>query len=354
MRSPTSSGRLRPHAWVSDFLGGSRSPLVGPQAVTILLVAVFSSAMLQAAEPGLGRVALVGDSITQGGPTPSYRYPFWKALVDAGLEHGRDYTFVGSQSGFYAGGKQAAAPDHDGEKFPNVHEGHWGWRAAWLAGAAPLPKGRHAAKNLGGGTVATWTGRSRTYVTADTGTVTYAGPVAVPETVVLMIGINDLADGIPAAQVAGHIRTIVGLYQAANANVHVHVCSVLPVAAKHAKAATINPQVAALDDLLARQARTWSTKTSPVDFVDLRPGFDAARMTYDSTHPNAEGEVVIAASLARALRIGAARGGTMPDAAAGRPIPRHALRSGPPGDALPPEPGRMPIAQRPPPGTNGG
>ena len=213
-----------------------------------------------AADRDLGTVALVGDSITQGGPTPSYLYPFWKALVDAGLEHGRDYTFVGSQTGFYAGGKQAAAPDHSGRTFPNVHEGHWGWRAAWLAAAAPLPRGRHGQRNLGGGTVATWTGKAKTYATADHGELPFTGPVAVPDRVVLMIGINDLADGTPAAQVAGHIRTIVGLYEAANPAVRVHVCSVLPVGAKHAKAAVLNAQVKALDDLLARQARAWSTK----------------------------------------------------------------------------------------------
>lgn len=301
------------------------------RSTTAAALAMLVSVVAVAADPppGLGKIALVGDSITQGGATPSYRYPLWKRLVDAGLEHGRDYTFVGSQAGFYAGGKQAATPDHRGQKFPNVHEGHWGWRSSWLAGATPLPRGRHGAKNLGAGSVANWTGRARTFVTADAGAVAYAGPVAVPDTVVLMIGINDLADGATAAQVTAHVRTIVGLYQAANPAVRVHVCSVLPVGAKHAKAAAINPQVAALDDILTRQARGWSTRASRVGFVDLRPGFDATRMTYDSTHPNEDGEAVIAANLAGALGINAADDDAQPEPSAGRRSPAAALDAPP-------------------------
>jgi len=273
-----------------------------------LLAAWALTGVAAPADHDLGAICLVGDSITQGGPTPSYRYPLWMRLVDAGLVHGRDYEFVGSQTGFHAGGKTAATPDHDGQAFPNVHEGHWGWRAAWIAGAVPLPKGRHGTKNLGAGTAATWTGRARSFATADSGPVAYAGAVVKPDTVVLMIGINDLADGASAAAVATHIRTIVGLYQAANPAVRVHVCSTLPVSSKHAKAAAINPRVDELATILAREARRWSTKRSTVDFVDLREGFDATAMTYDGTHPNEAGETVIADNLADALGIAAPSG----------------------------------------------
>jgi len=264
----------------------------------------------------LGAIAFVGDSITQGGPTPSYRYPLWKRLVDADLVHGRDYTFVGSQTGFYAGGRTAVTADHRGQAFPNVHEGHWGWRAAWIAGATPLPKGRHDTKNVGAGIAATWTGRASTFITADSGTVAYSGRVTIPDTVVLMVGINDLADGATAGQVADHIATIVRAYQSANPSVHVHVCSTLPVSAKHPKAAMINPRVADLATILQRAVGRWSRKGARVAFIDARPGFDPTHMTYDATHPDETGEAVVADAIAAGLGISRRQAGE-PDARPG-------------------------------------
>jgi lysophospholipase L1-like esterase len=187
-----------------------------------------------------GNLAIVGDSITQGGQTPSYRHPFWKHLVDNGIAAGTDYTFVGSQTGFYQSQSAGIAALYRGETFANVHEGHWGWRAKWHNADEPLPAGRYDTANLGQGTIANWTGQSATFATGDTGVVAYTGSAAVPDTVVMMVGIKDLGDGTSAADVEGRIARMVQQYQAANGDVRLHVASPLPVGAGHASAGTIN------------------------------------------------------------------------------------------------------------------
>ena len=70
-------------------------------------------------------IACIGDSITQGRggdkPEQSWRYPFWKHLVDNKI----NFTFVGSTTtGFHS---TPEYPDYKNSKFPNIHEGHWGW-----------------------------------------------------------------------------------------------------------------------------------------------------------------------------------------------------------------------------------
>lgn len=251
-----------------------------------------------------GNLALVGDSITQGGQTPSYRHPFWKHLIDNGLTTGTDYTLVGSQTGFYQSQSGGIPATYRGQTFANVHEGHWGWRAKWHNADEPLPAGRYNTANLGQGTIANWTGQSATFATGNAGVLAYTGSTSVPDTVVMMIGINDLGDGASAADVESRIGRMVEQYQAANANVSIHVASPLPVGAGHGSAATINPRVESLNTSLAASAAGWSTAASTVGYLDLRDGFDATRMTYDNVHPNHAGERVLAANLATALGVG--------------------------------------------------
>ena len=85
------------------------------------------------------RLLPLGDSITQGRAdkgeetpaTQSWRYPLWKALVDAGVEFG----FVGSMTKGFNG--SPSWPDYKGRQFDRDHEGHWGW-PSWLV-AEKLP-----------------------------------------------------------------------------------------------------------------------------------------------------------------------------------------------------------------------
>jgi lysophospholipase L1-like esterase len=254
-----------------------------------------------------GKLVFVGDSITHGGRFggyvgPSYRYQLWQHAVDSGAS----FTPVGALAGAYES-VVPLTPDYKSNAFVNVHEGHSGWLVAWSDGRIPLPSWAYNTKNLGSGTAQNWTAQTTTFATADVPSPkTYTGTTYVPDTVVVMMGINDLAGvGSTASQTESDLKTLVQQYQAANANVRVYVASVLPIGTGHAAAATINPKVATLDTALSANAAGWSTGTSTVSYIDVRDGFDPNKMTSDNVHLNYVGERIVARNFAAGLGLGA-------------------------------------------------
>lgn len=244
-----------------------------------------------------GKIAFIGDSITQGGyGHPSYRYEVFKRLAT----NGATFSFSGSVTGAYAW-SAVAVPDWSGNSFTNAHDGHWGWRASWSAGRVPLPSGRYNANNLGNGTLANWTGQSAVFLTADAGTLAYTGASYAPDTAVVLIGINDLGDGVTTNQLLSDVAALVRQAQAANPAVAVTVSSLLHVGSGHAQYPSLNATVDAYNASLARLAPTWSTERSAVFFADATSGFNADAMTYDNVHPNAAGEAFLGGRLAAAL-----------------------------------------------------
>ncbi len=247
--------------------------------------------------PRYGRLVFVGDSITQGGNgRPSYRFPLFRHLAT----NRADFTFAGSVTGAYAW-SAVSTPAWSGQAFTNAHDGHWGWRAGWSCGRTPLPSGRYNVNNLGNGTLSNWTGLAASYVTADAGALAYAGATYSPDTAVILIGINDLGDGVATNQLLADAASLVRTLQTVNSNVAVHVASVTRVGSGHAQYLTLNTAVNAYNAQLARLAPTWSTASSPVFFADVTTGFDADALTYDNVHPNAAGEAFLAGRLAAAL-----------------------------------------------------
>ena len=195
----------------------------------------FAGGFLEAGvvTPDYGKLVFVGDSITQGGlGFASYRYEVFKHLVDAGAE----YTFTGSVNGPYQN-NGGATPDYLGQSFLNVHEGHFGWRAFWENGRVALPSSRRSG-NRGEGTVLNWTGQTAQYALNSLGNlVAYPDPGAsgsgntgttyVPDTVVMMIGINDLADGGTARQLRDDVAMMIDQYRSANGEVRIFLSHVL-------------------------------------------------------------------------------------------------------------------------------
>jgi hypothetical protein len=53
--------------------------------------------------------------------------------------------------------------------------------------------------------VLNWTGQTHTFGTDNAGPLAYTGPNYTPDTVSIMIGINDLADGVAESQVRDDI-----------------------------------------------------------------------------------------------------------------------------------------------------
>ncbi len=257
-----------------------------------------------------GSLVFIGDSITQGGlGYASYRYEVFRHLA----HHGAGFTFVGSVTdalGFED--VSPVTPAFHGRGFDNVHDGHWGWRAFWINARIPLPASRRGS-NVGEGTLLNWTGQAapQEYALDTVGNlVPYPDPLAVgtgntgttyvPDTAVVMIGINDLAGGSPPAQVRDDIGTILDQLRAANPAVRVHLCTVLHTSQNNP---TLQANVDTLNTLLLdlAAAKNAASSTSPVWIADPSSGFAPALFTHDAVHPNRRGEAHIGERVARSL-----------------------------------------------------
>ncbi|MGC6458139.1 MAG: sialate O-acetylesterase [Akkermansiaceae bacterium] len=255
--------------------------------------------------PDYGDLTFVGDSITQGGlGFASYRYEVFKHLVDAGAA----YEFVGSVNGAYQG-NACHTPEYEGVVFENFHEGHWGWRAFWSNGRVPLPASRRGG-NRGEGTVANWIGQSNQYAVNTAGNfVPYPDPAAVgsgntgttylPDSVVIMMGINDLAGGSSEAQLRDDLAAMIDQWRAANPEVRIFLNRLLLTN----QGAAFQERVDRFNDLLQPLADLKNTVSpgSPVWVIDPSTGFDPVSMTHDAVHPNGVGEEHVGRRIAEGM-----------------------------------------------------
>jgi lysophospholipase L1-like esterase len=255
------------------------------------------------------KIALIGDSITQGagyavnGSTfsqngnRSWRWEFFKQLVDAGA----DFDFVGSITTNYTNNDAASDdvtnayyPSWRGKAFDRDHDGHWGWRASQLLGTTAGPSsGKRGTGNLG-----TWL-------------ASYT-----PDSVVMMIGINDLNDpGKTPATVAADVSALIDQLQADNPAVRIRLCELLHVGPSHANRDPLNTAVdlynsSHLPSIVAAKSTANSLVSlvpmaNPAwngsDWIAQAGGWEPAAMTYDNVHPNSRGEAHIAGRVADAF-----------------------------------------------------
>ena len=250
-----------------------------------------------------GKLLFIGDSITQGGNGyPSYRHAVFKHLANRGvpIDAAGGYQFAGSVTGAYQN-NAGSTPDVNGQVFSNTHDGHWGWRASWECARVALSAGRYNVNNLGQGTLLNWTGQATTYVTADAGTLTYTGTTYTADTASILIGINDLADGVAATQVRDDIGTLIDQLRADNPNVRIFLNKTLHTNQGATRDQQVNDLHALLPALVA--AKNAASATSPVWLADPDTGFAPATMTYDGIHPNATGEAYVGDRIAAALGV---------------------------------------------------
>lgn len=179
----------------------------------------------------------LGDSITQSSKgLDSYRYYLWHLLINKGYQ----VDFVGSKHGVGDG----SPPDSD---FDMDHEGHAGWRADEILTQV------HA------------------WATA-----------ASPDVVLLHIGTNDLSQRQTVGSTVSDISGIIDELRSVNPRIHILLAQLI------AKAGV--PNIAELNARLPSLAADKQQVDSPIVLVDQYTGFDPSTMTYDGTHPNAEGE----------------------------------------------------------------
>ena len=135
----------------------------------------------------LGNVMYVGDSITHGVNSGSYRWALHKIFADNGIS----YSTAGINTGNYSGGV-AAGISYGGRVFNNAHSSQASARAYEIAGRADGANYGH----FNGSNISNWLGLSTEKTKGGTYTgQTFTGTAA-PDTFFILVGTNDLlSDG---------------------------------------------------------------------------------------------------------------------------------------------------------------
>lgn len=307
-----------------------------PHLPAVLLASLLSAVGVAAAATDPGSIVFVGDSITHGGSwegaglQPSYRYSFFKNMVDQGLTY--------NPMGIGTGPVKAHIPalgtlSYRGTEFNNTHEAAASARTYTWSGIPEKNAGYNNNPNVRDNEAPVWnflgltnpqTNSTTTYYNRGTQR-TYTGPTyaskygeAKPQTVCLMIGINDLLavksgthitreDGSTSAytyqDVIANTKSIVDAYQQYNPGVEVVVMGLLPTAPNNG---TYNMSDG-YNELLQEAVKSWSTGSSTVTYAEVSQGLSITNQNhYDNggAHPNNQGELIIAGNLANALGVG--------------------------------------------------
>lgn len=205
---------------------------------------------------GVVRILVLGDSVTQGSAGDwTWRYRLARHLEQTGVA----FDLVGPRDDLWDNvAQQHGSHAYADPAFDRDHAGRWGmWAAFPDVPVASL--------------VATYE----------------------PDVVVEMLGVNDLLwSSDPPEVAAASVRSTVLAARSADPGVHV----VLAEATQHWFSG-----VPAFNAALGGVASELSTVDAPVVVARTADGYDAERDTWDNSHPNARGEVRIAAAVADAL-----------------------------------------------------
>jgi len=212
------------------------------------------------------KILPLGDSITQAEINrASYRYPLWKKLIDAEIE----FDFVGSmntQLSTYSKGTPPH-PDYSGQAFDPDHEGHFAWQIS------DIVNGRDPNNGTGSGKLAEWL-------------TNYDFDIAL-----VHLGSNDAFYRKSNQRVAEELTSVIEALREDNPNAIILLAQVIPTSRKEADAQAVEN----MNKVVPSVVKAMNSRKSPVILVDQFTGFDANTLTYDGVHPNAEGEIKIAA-----------------------------------------------------------
>ncbi|QBI52782.1 GDSL-like Lipase/Acylhydrolase [Streptomonospora litoralis] len=214
--------------------------------------------------PGTARIMIAGDSIAQGSSGDyTWRYRLWNHLSK---RSGLDVEFVGPRDGVFdvVAGEQGAAGYAD-SGFDTDHASRWGATVTDLAHGVGGQVARHD-----------------------------------PHYLLFMAGINDFAHGASVDDALSAVRDAVTTARVAQSGVQVVIGELTPVWGSGSDQA-INDRVARFNAALPGLADEMSGGRSPVAVARTASRFSPAEDTWDGTHPNARGELKIAAAFADAL-----------------------------------------------------
>lgn len=297
------------------------------------------AATLVAAPKDGGGIVFIGDSITQGGSylagtVPSYRYQLFKNFVDNEIAYRPMGMTDGARNGVNV---TAFTPDYRGKAFVNVSEAAASGRAYQYAGHPASSGGIWGKDKFKGDPGSVANAKNRGPVTLKLGLknphtksketffdgdklVNYTGDTyrsrygsKQPETLCVMIGINDIYDSGDRETVkatAEWVKDIVEAYQKANPKIEIHIFKLLPTGKNNGTGAKSGYRYKVYNDYLESLniPKKWSKGKSKVFLDDISTGFyakDGAMCdTPGGAHPNNQGELIVAGNIARALGIG--------------------------------------------------
>ncbi len=284
--------------------------------------------------PTLGKVMFVGDSITHGYGTASYRWEFHKILVDNGIS----FSVVGvtrdnlvPKLGVTAGTAYAGVP------FNNRHSAMSSERAYEIAGR------RNESGRLGNSNIFDWLGLDKSY----TGQYRINPDTEMPDTFIILIGTNDTFSdfgrkgGIALGanyeivcrnmfRPGGDMDTIVSAMRQANPAARIQIIA-LPTWHEGTPHSHTPGDYAALANF-NRELKKWAAQQK-LPVADVNDGLaDVTRSDKpgmgeyqffsprDHLHPTPQGDRLIAGALARSMGIGGRTAGLPRKATAELPL----------------------------------
>ncbi len=306
---------------------GMGSNMVGMKTYGIAIMAALAMAGVCMGAPGskkgakkadlsdLGSVTFIGDSITHGYDSPSYRWALHKILVDNGIEFDVVGVETGNRNEEQGGVKPGAL--YIGKTFNNRHCAMSSQRAYETSGRDHTK----ASGRLDNTDILDWLKLDETY----TGPRKIDGDA--PDTYFILLGTNDLLSEYGKDGVAKHIQeaekalldrkkgdmsVIVDSIRKANKRARIVVLNI-PTWGNNQYNTTAKDYAAVIDGYNKRFAQ-WA-KNKKVILADVNKGIiDVADVEKpgkgvpsfygkDGLHPNVHGDMLIAGCVARALGI---------------------------------------------------
>lgn len=274
----------------------------------------------------IGKVMYIGDSITHGVNSASYRWEMHKILVDNGITYREIGINTGNAPGALGGSAlRNTTAEYSGVTFRNAHSAQSSGRAWELSGNASgtKPAGQGYMR-YDGSKLANWLGLDD----KDNKGAPYKGKRFVggqaPDRFCLMIGTNDLLSDtkrgatLPAnkkAEQDGLLKDIEAIYRTMKKGAPKAAISVNLIPAWCMGGTAADPEahraVAEFNEML----RCWAKSHPDVCLIDVNQGLsdvsaadplvgEPAFFGADRLHPNAQGDRLIAANMARALGFG--------------------------------------------------
>ncbi len=314
-----------------------------PRLFSLLLAACSVLAVAPGAQPGfapaakLGNIMYVGDSITHGVDSASYRWPLFKIWVDNGVEHRE----VGVNSGNWRGGVAQNTP-YSGQIFRNRHSAISSERAYEIAGRI------NQSGRLENSNIHDWLGLNTSY----TGKRRIDPASDMPDTFIMLIGTNDTLsdsgrDGIhsriepisenllgkrrgklskKSATDVGDMGAIITAMRRANPQARIAICTI-PTWVDGRPNNNAREDFAAIE-AYNKQLKQWG-RQQRVAVVEVNHGLVDVRrakeipfvgvpnmFVADRLHPSPQGDLIIAGNIARQLGY-AGRTAGLPRKAAG-------------------------------------